>query len=462
MMLLQAQAVATGIWAGVPYPPVRLFGTLAFMLVVVGTAVLAVRIRYRNQLIAHIASTLGIFLLIIGTIVYTVAFRGLRNTEMVAAWALSGVAIAWFLTRLNSIMRRPLDDLERLGAAIRRGEWAVLLHDDGSTTDGARAALRDVATLLDESNRTSRAVLEASGHVASIGGEAAQSASQVTVTIARLAAGSDGRLDAARRIRGAAEQLTEASAAVRGAAQETVEISAAVERRAQQGVAEAQQAATHVSTLATMARETMEAIAGVREASGTIGQITLVVGKIVRQTNLLALNAAIEAARAAEAGKGFAVVAEEVRKLANQSADSLKNIQVLLTDMSTRTAHAAGQMELMGRRVEEGEQVMQNAMHVFLGITDDARRTLVLARAAVDAALRQERLVVELGDVSTAVVQDADATASATEEVSAATEQQRAITERLRLTAGELERASDSLQLVMSRFSAQAGAPSVA
>ena len=461
-MLLQAQAAATGIWAGIPYPPIRLFATLAFMLLVVGTAVLAVRIRYRNQLIAHIASTLGIFLLIIGTIVYTVAFRGLRGVEITGAWVLSGVAIAWFLARLNTIMRRPLDDLERLGAAIRRGEWGVLLKDDGSTTDGARAALRDVATLLDESNRTSRAVLEASGHVASIGGEAAQSAGQVTVTIARLAAGSDGRLDAARRIRGAADQLTEASAAVRGAAQETVEISATVERRAQQGVAEAQQAALHVSTLAAMARETMDAIAGVREASGTIGQITLVVGKIVRQTNLLALNAAIEAARAAEAGKGFAVVAEEVRKLANQSADSLKNIQSLLTDMATRTAHAAGQMELMGRRVEEGEQVMQNAMHVFLGITDDARRTLALARAAVDAALRQERLVVELGDVSTAVVQDADATASATEEVSAATEQQRAITERLRLTAGELERASDSLQLVMSRFGARAGAPSAA
>ena len=60
------------------YDSSRLYATLAFMFVVVGAAVAFVRIRYPRRLIADIASTLGVFLLIIGTIVYTVAFRGLR------------------------------------------------------------------------------------------------------------------------------------------------------------------------------------------------------------------------------------------------------------------------------------------------------------------------------------------------------------------------------------------------
>ena len=64
------------------YDPARLYFTLAFMFVFVGAAVAFVRIRYPKRLIADIASTLGIFMLVIGTIVYTVAFRGLRPVEV--------------------------------------------------------------------------------------------------------------------------------------------------------------------------------------------------------------------------------------------------------------------------------------------------------------------------------------------------------------------------------------------
>ena len=63
------------------YNPARLYFTLAFMFVFVGAAVAFVRVRYPKRLIADIASTLGIFMLVIGTIVYTVAFRGLQPAD---------------------------------------------------------------------------------------------------------------------------------------------------------------------------------------------------------------------------------------------------------------------------------------------------------------------------------------------------------------------------------------------
>jgi hypothetical protein len=98
-------------WAGVPYPVERLAYTLATMFVLVGGAVTFIRWRYSNRLLAEIATTIGIFLLIIGTIVYTVAFRGLQPIEMVFAWLLSAVAIFWFVARMNRIMTRPLGHL---------------------------------------------------------------------------------------------------------------------------------------------------------------------------------------------------------------------------------------------------------------------------------------------------------------------------------------------------------------
>jgi methyl-accepting chemotaxis protein len=438
---------------GAPYPVSRLVFTLAFMLVVVVVAVLLVRWRFRQRLLAEIATTLGVFLLIIGTIVYTVAFRGLRPMEMVVAWSLSFAAILWFVTRLNRIMTRPLRDLDRLGISLRRGDWSrILASREGNDRGNIGSALRDVATLIEETRRTMDTLIRASERVTRVGGEAAGGAQDVGGALVRLAKGAQANLSVARRIRTAAEEITSASGEVSEAARETLHLSTSMQGLAGEGVQHAEAASARVSEIAGAAHASAERIEAMRQMSDAIGEITAVIHKIVRQTNLLALNAAIEAARAGEAGKGFAVVAEEVRALATQSADSLKRIDALVAEMTTRTEDASRQIQRMELAVGEGRRVMTAAMDVFRRLEGDARRAHSLAESVVDASKRHAALVDELGTASASVLGEADAAAGETSRASEAMEKQRALTEGLRETAMALEADARALRDAIARF----------
>jgi len=111
--------------------------------------------------------------------------------------------------------------------------------------------------------------------------------------------------------------------------------SAEVAAEVRKSMAEAHQEASHGGTVVSRA---VEAMAAIDRSASEISQIIGVIDGIAFQTNLLALNAGVEAARAGDAGRGFAVVANEVRALAQRSAEAAKDIKTLINASNTQVA----------------------------------------------------------------------------------------------------------------------------
>lgn len=158
--------------------------------------------------------------------------------------------------------------------------------------------------------------------------------------------------------------------------------------QANQGYESIQQVVSQMDSIFISAQSSSSIIKQLEENSGEIGKIIEVITSIASQTNLLALNAAIEAARAGENGRGFAVVAEEVRKLAEQSAESAYKISELVEQIQNNTRHAVKSIHAETNEVTTGKKIVDAAGVAFKDILKTSESIVVEIKEL--ASLSQE------------------------------------------------------------------------
>ncbi len=169
---------------------------------------------------------------------------------------------------------------------------------------------------------------------------------QVDTATQEVSAGSQGLSQATQEQASAIEEI----------AATIEEMTSSIKHNASNAAEGREKAKTMVNMANSSGEASQELVQGMSEisdASRKIGDIIVTVNEVAFQTNLLALNAAVEAARAGEHGKGFAVVAEEVRALAQRSAEAAKQIKNLIEDTVNKISAGDSMVKKSRESLEE-------------------------------------------------------------------------------------------------------------
>ncbi len=334
--------------------------------------------------------------------------------------------------------RRVIQEIAQSAKFYRTGltEWIALYDQQIAARKGMNKLADDLLTIVTDmkhgqqqkmDTRMSRAVVLMLGAVA----VALVLGSILALIITRGITGPLGRViqgltEGSEQVSAASDQVSSSSTQMAEGASEQAsnleqtnaslqEMNAMVRQNAENAT-QANQLADDASKSSRSGNESMQrlgdAIGKIKDSSDQTANILKTIDEIAFQTNLLALNAAVEAARAGEAGKGFAVVAEEVRSLAQRSAEASRNTAQLIED----ARHNAENGVNVAHEVEQGLKQIDEVVGKVTGLINEVASA---SKEQADGVDQITKAMTQMDQVTQSNAANAEESASASEELSA-------------------------------------------
>jgi methyl-accepting chemotaxis protein len=332
------------------------------------------------------------------------ALNGLLNGG-VASSAISGDSQD--AATLQTQIEKLLQEVSAVGDGDLRVQAEVTPDTLGVLADSFNYMIEELAKVVGRVQATTLQVTNATRRLLDRSAEVAQASETQAAQISQTS-------EAVGQLAGFVQLSARNSLTASEAAQETL-------RNAQAGQQAVVQTIDGMVHIRENVQETSKRIKRLGERSQEVGEIVRLIEDIAEQTNLLALNAAIQSAMAGEHGRGFSVVADEIRLLAERSAEATKRIATIVKSIQGDTYEAVVAMEESTQEVVNGSRLAdeagQSLQSIYSAVERQAQTIEGIARAASDRASTSEAVAAAMSRIAEITRQTNTATQDAASSV---------------------------------------------
>jgi len=370
---------------------------------------------------------------------------------------LAGVVLVFFLVKfLSARLFHPIDRFVSIFEEIAEGRFPKEIEKSIEKVGKLNNILNKIVsfwkgTLL-EISRVGRKISETSHQFVDITHQMSEVIQQISAAMAQL---SKGVTDQTVKVENVSRIMGEVNVSLREVgdkAKNTADVSASAASQVNLSGEKIPTLSEKMDRVFDTVNKNVEVMRILEERSQQIGEITVTITNIADQTNLLSLNAAIEAARAGEAGRGFGVVADEIRKLAENSAQAASRIGGLIKSIQEDIGKAISSIEIGSKEVTEGRNVVIEVRNTLKEVISSVNEANTMAQQIVkvisEQLARTEEGVKAVEEVASII----EGTSAGVEEASASIQEQTTSMEEMVSSAQQLSELAKSVEELMKKF----------
>ncbi|EST10690.1 methyl-accepting chemotaxis protein [Sporolactobacillus laevolacticus] len=368
------------------------------------------------------------------------------------------IAVSILITSymLGKVIGR-LRKVQEAAGQIEQGDLTVKIPVDG---DDELSHLTRSINEMANTNRNafkkmidvSQQIIGASQTLVASAEENVASANEISATVTEIAAGASNQSKSIDESQSSLQNLLEQVNKIDDQSKDVLQGAHRMIEFARGGLDKMNHLSVQSKNSADTTNQIIDTVLKLEEHAKNVHQIIDVLDGIARRTNLLSLNASIEAAHAGEHGKGFAVVAGEIRKLAQQTNESLKEVTDTVQSMNNEIQQAVSYCRQTGETLQGQKTAVSESNDAFTQIEKIIELNVKGMQTISNAIINTHQQIEQVTQGTQVIASTSEETAASTEEMSASVQEQTASMEELNKLAGDLDQQAQLMQEEINRY----------